>query len=52
MFEASAQFFLDWVHERMKKISLDDPRQQEEVLRHHRDAARFWQEKVAQANAE
>ena len=48
----SAQFFLDWTRERMKQIKLDDPQQRDEVLQFHRDAERFWQEKVAQANAE
>ena len=48
----SARFFLDWVCERMKLIKLEDPRQQEEVLQHHRAAERFWEEKVAHANAE
>ena len=50
--QASARFFLDWVRERMKQIRLDDSRQQEEVIQHHRAAERFWQEKVAVANAE
>src|SRR2546429_540670 len=49
---ASARFFLDWVRQRMKQIRLDDSRQQEEVIQHHRAAERFWQEKVAVANAE
>jgi len=49
---ASARFFLDWVRERMKQIRLDDSRQQEEVIQHHRAAERFWQEKVAVANVE
>jgi hypothetical protein len=49
--KASAQFFLDWVRERMKQIKLDG-RQQEEVIQYHRVAERFWQEKVAQANAD
>ena len=40
------------VRERSRQIKLDDPRQQEEVIEHHRAAERFWQEKVAQANAE
>jgi len=48
----SAQFFLDWVRERMKQISLNDPRQQKEVLGYHRAAERFWQEKVDGANAD
>jgi hypothetical protein len=50
--KASAQFFLDWVRERMKQIKLEDPRQQDEVLQYHRAAEQFWQEKVAQANAD
>ncbi len=49
---ASAQFFLDWVRERMRRVKLDDPIQREEVLRHHRQAEQFWEERVAQANAE
>jgi len=49
--KASAQFFLDWVRERMKQIKLAD-RQQDEVIQYHRVAERFWQEKVAEANAD
>jgi len=47
---ASAQFFLDWVRERLGQIKLDRPDQQEEVILPHRQAERFWREKVAQAN--
>lgn len=47
----SARFFLDWVRERMGRIKLEDPAQHEEVLAHHRMAEKFWQEKVASANA-
>jgi hypothetical protein len=50
--KASAQFFLDWVRERMKQIKLDDPSQRGEVMLTHRAAEQFWQEKVAQANAD
>ena len=50
--KVSAQFFLDWVRERMGQIKLADPRQQEEVVQPHRQAEQFWREKVAQANAE
>lgn len=50
--KASAQFFLDWVRERSGQIKLDDPRQRDEVLQHHRAAERFWQEKIAAATAE
>ena len=49
---ASAQFFLDWVRERMPRVKLTDPAQLEEVLAHQRTAERFWQEQVAKANAE
>ncbi len=47
----AAQFFLDWVRERMGRIKLDDPLQREEVLAYHRMAEKFWQEKVENANA-
>ena len=50
--KASAQFFLDWVRERMGQIKLADTHQQDEVLQPHRQAERFWLERVAQANAE
>jgi Alpha-1,3-glucanase catalytic domain D1 len=47
----SAQFFLDWVHERMGRVKLEDETQRDEVLAHHRMAEKFWQEKVENANA-
>jgi hypothetical protein len=47
----SAQFFLDWVRERMGRVKLDDPKQSGEVLAYHRMAEKFWQEKVENANA-
>jgi hypothetical protein len=50
--KASARFFLDWVRERMGRVKLDDPLQREEVLRHHRQAEKFWEGMVAKANAE
>jgi hypothetical protein len=49
---AAAQYFLDWVRERMGRIKLDDPGEREEVLTYHRAAEKFWEQKVAQANAE
>jgi hypothetical protein len=49
--KASAQFFLDWVRERMTRIREDDPASRKEVLSHHRRAEEFWQKKVAAANA-
>ena len=50
--KASAQFFLDWVRERKERIKLDDVAQREEVLKYQGEAEQFWQEKLAQANAE
>lgn len=43
--KASAQFFLDWVRERMEQIRLTDPRQQDEVVKYQRQAEQFWGEK-------
>ena len=48
----SVQFFLDWIDERMKRVKLTDPDQLRQVLKHHEDARRFWQERVGKANAE
>jgi len=50
--KTSAQFFLDWVRERMDRIKLDDPDQRTEVLNFQRESENFWKEKVAQANAD
>jgi hypothetical protein len=36
----------------MRRIRLDDPAQRKEVLQHHLRAERFWERRVAQANAE
>jgi hypothetical protein len=49
---AAAQYFLDWVRERMGRIKLDDPSEREEVLIYHRAAEKFWEQRVAQANAD
>jgi len=48
----SAQFFLDWVHERMEKLQAATDAQREELLDEWRQAEKFWQEKLTQANAE
>jgi len=50
--KASAQFFLDWVRERAKRLKLDDPAQRHEVLHYHEMAERFWADLVSRANAE
>jgi len=48
----SAEFFLDWVYQRARQIKLDDPAQRDAVLKCHRDARDFWQDRVSRANAE
>ena len=50
----SVQFFLDWLRERSARVAqnLPDPRKRAEVLQPHRDALRFWRERLGQANAE
>lgn len=48
----AVQFFLDWVYERAKQIKLDDPEQQQEVLKWHRQARDYWQDLLSKANAE
>jgi hypothetical protein len=48
----SAQFFLDWVDERIARVKLDDEQQRREVLAHHESAREFWEGVVSQANVE
>ncbi len=48
----SAQFFLDWVFERARRIKLDNADEQAAVLEFHRRARDYWQKKVDEANAE
>ncbi len=48
---ASVEYFRDWVKERMARIKLDDAKQLAEVLRYHEDALKFWEQKLAEANA-
>ncbi|HEY3253844.1 MAG TPA: hypothetical protein VGJ91_07855, partial [Polyangiaceae bacterium] len=48
---SSAQFFLDWVKERKQRIKLDNPAQRLEVLQHHEQAEKFWEARIASANA-
>ena len=50
--KTSAQFFLDWVHERVKQIKLEDSEQRADVLKYHRAARDYWQKKLDEANAE
>ena len=50
--KTAAQFFIDWVFERAKQITLDDPEQKKEILSLHRQARDFWQNVLSKANAE
>ena len=47
----SAQFFLDWVNERISGLRRDDLRERETALKYHRQAQAYWQELVSRANA-
>ena len=46
---SSAQFFLDWVNERMQNIHVDDAQQKQAILRWHEEARQYWQQKVDSA---
>jgi len=48
----AAQFFLNWVRERMTNLKLDDPQEREEVLKYQRAAETFWQQKVSDATCD
>jgi hypothetical protein len=48
--KASAQFFLDWVRERIGQIKFANPHQQDEVAQPHRRAEQFWLERVQVAS--
>jgi hypothetical protein len=50
----SAQFFLDWVDERIGRVKANvaDEAQRREVLAWHEKSKEFWQERVKQANAD
>jgi hypothetical protein len=51
---ASAQFFLDWVNERINRVraNVQDESQLEQVLRWHESARQFWTERLTMANSE
>lgn len=50
----SAQFFVDWVAERIERVpkKLGDPSKLDEVLEPHREAQAFWQDMLNRANAD
>jgi len=48
----AAQFFLDWVHERARRVRITDPETREAVIKYHRAARDYWQALVGTANAD
>ncbi len=47
----AAQFFLDWVHERARRIKHPNPKEQREIIRYHRAARDYWQRIVNRATS-
>ena len=49
---ASAKFFLNWVDERISRIekNVRNPQQRQSILSPHREAKRFWQQRVSQSS--
>jgi hypothetical protein len=50
----SVEFFLDWVHERTKRVTanVEDESQREQVLLWHDAARQFWTERLKLANSD
>lgn len=48
----SIRFFKDWVDARIGQINLKDPKKLAEVLKYHRKAKQFWQQRLNLANAD
>jgi hypothetical protein len=48
---AAAQFFLDWVYERARRMELPEGETREAVMQYQRAARDFWQQRVNDANA-
>ena len=40
------------VDERIKKIKIEEPKRLQEVLKYHRKAKQFWQQRLSLANAD
>jgi hypothetical protein len=49
---ASAQFFVDWTSERIRRIRVADAAQREEVLEPHRRAQEYWAAVLKRVNAD
>ena len=48
----AAQFFLDWVYERARRIELPAGEKRDAVLKYHRAARDYWQGLLTQANTD
>ena len=48
----AAEFFRDWVQERMGRIKLDDPEQRRRVMKPHERALAFWNDRIRAATAD
>jgi len=48
----SAEFFRDWVRERIARVQHDDAAKKAELIRDYGIAERFWDERMKRANAE
>ena len=50
--KASTQLFIDWLKERQQKVMLEDPTQQQAVLRYYAGAQKYWEAVLEAANAD
>ena len=50
--KTSAQFFVDWIKERMDRVKIDDEADRSAVMAYHTAAVKFWQQRLDQANAD
>ncbi|MHB8863921.1 MAG: hypothetical protein ACYC6N_16070, partial [Pirellulaceae bacterium] len=48
----SAQFFLDWMDQRIQMLKLEDPQQKAAAMVYLDKAREFWRQKVSSANAD
>lgn len=49
---SSVEFFMNWLYERARQIDLPDADEHNAVIRFHRAARKYWQQRLDEANAE
>ena len=49
--QAAAQFFVDWVRERMERIEIQEADKKRAVMKYQEAALTFWRDQLAKANA-